>query len=84
MGNVAACALCAGIDDALEEIVGEIAYEYDTLEPFCEMIGDNEAIFNTRMHMDDVNRMMNLHLPTGESDTLGGLIYYVLGGSAQG
>ncbi len=68
------------IEDALEEIVGEIEDEYDTLEPFCEMISDNEAIFNARMDLDDVNRMMNIDLPTDDSDTLGGLIYSVLGG----
>jgi putative hemolysin len=68
------------IEDALEEIVGEIEDEYDTLEPFCEIMSDSEAIFNARMDLDDVNRMMNIELPTGESDTLGGLIYSMLGG----
>jgi putative hemolysin len=68
------------IEDALEEIVGEIEDEYDTLEPFCEMISDNQAISNARTDLDDVNRMMNIGLPTGESDTLGGLIYSVLEG----
>jgi putative hemolysin len=68
------------IEDALEEIVGEIEDEYDTLEPFCEMISDNEAVFNARMDLDDVNRMMSIDLPTDESDTLGGLIYSTLGG----
>ncbi len=68
------------IEDALEEIVGEIEDEYDTLEPFCEIISDDEAIFNARMDLDDVNRMMNVGLPTTESDTLGGLVYSILGG----
>lgn len=68
------------IEDAVEEIVGEIEDEYDTLEPFCEMISDNEAIFNARMDLDDVNKMMDTDLPTAESDTLGGLIYSMLGG----
>jgi putative hemolysin len=68
------------IEDAVEEIVGEIGDEYDTLEPFCEMISDTEAIFNARMDLDDVNKMMDIDLPTGESHTLGGLIYSMLGG----
>jgi len=68
------------VEDALEEIVGEIEDEYDTPERFCEMISDNEAIFNARMDLDDVNRMMDTHLPTENSDTLGGLIYSLLGG----
>ncbi len=68
------------VEDVLEEIVGEIEDEYDTAEAFFERIADNEAIFNARMDLDDVNRMMDTHLPTEESDTLGGLIYSLLGG----
>jgi putative hemolysin len=68
------------VEDALEEIVGEIEDEYDTAEAFFERIGDHEAIFNARMDLDDVNRMMDVHLPTEDSDTLGGLIYSLLGG----
>ena len=67
------------IEDAVEEIVGEIEDEYDTLEPFCEMISDNEAVVSARMDLDDVNKMMNIELPTRETDTLGGLIYSMLG-----
>ena len=68
------------VEDALEEIVGEIEDEYDAVEPFFEMVSDREAIFNARMDLDDVNRMMNTDLPTNDSDTLGGLVYSVLGG----
>jgi putative hemolysin len=68
------------VEDTLEEIVGEIEDEYDTLEPFSEIVSDNEAVFNARIDLDDVNRLLNTHLPTEESDTLGGLIYSTLGG----
>jgi putative hemolysin len=68
------------IEDALEEIVGEIEDEYDAVEPFCEMVSDTEAVFNARMDLDDVNRLMKTDLPTEHSDTLGGLIYSRLGG----
>lgn len=71
------------IEDALEEIVGEIEDEYDTLEPCCEMISDNQAIFDARMDPDDVRRMMNIGLPTGGSETLGGLIYSVVEGAPR-
>lgn len=67
------------IEDALEEIVGEIEDEYDTVEPFCEMVNEHEAVFNARMDLDDVNRLMKIDLPTEDSDTLGGLIYSRLG-----
>jgi putative hemolysin len=68
------------VEDALEEIVGEIEDEYDTAEPFCEMVSEREAIFNARMDLDDVNRLMRTDLPTEDTDTLGGLIYSKLGG----
>jgi len=68
------------VEDALEEIVGEIEDEYDTAEPFCEMVSEKEAIFNARMDLDDVNRLMRTSLPTEDTDTLGGLIYSKLGG----
>jgi len=68
------------VEDALEEIVGEIEDEYDTVQPFSEMVSDNEIIFNARMDLDDLNRMMGTDLPTDESDTLGGLLYSLSGG----
>jgi putative hemolysin len=67
------------IEDLLEEIVGEIQDEYDTEEPFVEFISDDEYIFDARVDLDDLNRLMNVALPTEDSDTLGGFIYTVLG-----
>ncbi len=67
------------IEDLLEEIVGEIQDEYDIEEPFVEFIGDNEYIFDARVDLDDLNRLMDVDLPTGDSDTLGGFIYSQLG-----
>jgi len=67
------------IEDLVEEIVGEIQDEYDLEESFIEVISDSEVIFNARVDLDDVNRMMAIELPTEESDTLGGLVYSQLG-----
>ncbi len=67
------------IEDLLEEIVGEIQDEYDTEEPFVEFISDSEYVFDARLDLDDLNRLMDVDLPTDESDTLGGFIYTELG-----
>ncbi|MFC2046127.1 hemolysin family protein [Chloroflexota bacterium] len=67
------------IEDLLEEIVGEIQDEYDTEEPFVEFVSDNEYVFDARVDLDDLNRLMNVALPTEDSDTLGGFIYAELG-----
>jgi CBS domain containing-hemolysin-like protein len=67
------------IEDLLEEIVGEIQDEHDADEFYMQYISDNEYIFSARMDLDDINDIMSINLPTDESDTLGGLIYDVLG-----
>jgi putative hemolysin len=67
------------IEDLLEEIVGEIQDEYDTEEPFVEFIGENEYLFDARVDLDDLNRLMDVALPTEDNDTLGGFIYTELG-----
>jgi putative hemolysin len=67
------------IEDILEEIVGEIQDEYDSEEPFFEYVSDDEYVFDARMDLDDLNRLMGVELPTEDSDTLGGFIYTELG-----
>ncbi len=67
------------IEDLLEEIVGEIQDEYDTEDPFFEYISDDEYLFDARVDLDDLNRLMSVVLPTEDNDTLGGFIYTELG-----
>jgi CBS domain containing-hemolysin-like protein len=67
------------IEDILEEIVGEIQDEYDPEEFYMDRISADEYIFSARMDLDDVNDIMSVDLPTDESDTLGGLVYSMLG-----
>lgn len=67
------------IEDLLEEIVGEIQDEYDTEEPFMEVLSDNEYLFDARIDLDEFNQLIDASLPTEETDTLGGFIYSQLG-----
>jgi putative hemolysin len=68
------------IEDALEEIVGEIRDEYDAAEePEYVRVNENEALFNARVPVSEVNDVLSIKLPTEESDTLGGLVYTRLG-----
>jgi putative hemolysin len=67
------------IEDLLEEIVGEIQDEYDTEEPFVEFVSENEYVLDARVDLDDLNRLMDVSLPTEDNDTLGGFIYTSLG-----
>lgn len=67
------------IEDILEEIVGEIQDEYDVEEFYMDRISESEYIFSARVDLDDINDLMSVDLPTDESDTLGGLVYAMLG-----
>lgn len=68
------------IEDLLEEIVGEIQDEYDTNEEaLYQELGEGEYTFNARIDLDDLNYLLDVSLPTDESDTLGGYIFQTLG-----
>lgn len=68
------------IEDLIEEIVGEIRDEYDVNEEaLYEEINEHEYIFNARIDLDDMNRLLDTSIPTEDSDTLGGYIYSKLG-----
>ena len=43
------------------------------------MISDDEAIMDAKIPLDDVNEVFGLNLQGDGFDTLGGLIYHVLG-----
>lgn len=68
------------IEDVIEEIVGEIRDEYDLAEepPFTR-VNENEALFNGSVPISEVNDVLDVELPTQESDTIGGLVYNQLG-----
>jgi CBS domain containing-hemolysin-like protein len=67
------------IEDLLEEIVGDIQDEYDSEAPMVTRNGENEYLFDARISLDEVSRLVGVDLPTEESDTLGGFIFSQLG-----
>jgi CBS domain containing-hemolysin-like protein len=67
------------IEDLLEEIVGEIADEYDREEPEIESAGEDRYRVNGRTSIDDVNEELEVELPQDEWDTVAGLMYGLLG-----
>jgi len=67
------------IEDLLEEIVGEIQDEYDAEEPTVERVGEHEYLFDARVDLDEVNKLLGVELPAEGGDTLGGFIYSQLG-----
>jgi CBS domain containing-hemolysin-like protein len=65
------------MEDILEEIVGEIADEYDTeedFEPDVEQVGPNTWIVAADVEIDALNDEYEMDLPTGDYETVAGLI----------
>ncbi|MGG7103731.1 hemolysin family protein [Rhodococcus sp. 24CO] len=70
----------ATIEDVIEEIVGEIADEYDEDEtPPVEDLGDGMFRVSARLPIEDLGELFDLEFENDEVETVGGLIGYVLG-----
>ncbi len=67
------------IEDLLEEIVGEIFDEYDRALELYERLEDGKYSIDARISVDDLNELLGTELPAHEWDTLGGLMYNLMG-----
>ncbi|MFP5310213.1 MAG: hemolysin family protein [Actinomycetes bacterium] len=67
------------IEDILEEIVGEIVDEHDAEEPLVEVLDDGRMRVDARLAVDDLNELVTTELPDEDWDTVGGLVFGVLG-----
>ena len=69
------------IEDILEEIVGEIADEYDTEMPEVSELAGGSYRISSRMHIDDVAELLSLEIDADEEgiDTVLGLMAKRLG-----
>ncbi len=69
------------IEDVLEEIVGEIADEYDAAEVApVEDLGDNRFRVSARLPIEDVGELYGVEFDEGlDVDTVGGLLALELG-----
>ncbi|WP_280219529.1 hemolysin family protein [Nocardia neocaledoniensis] len=68
------------IEDVLEEIVGEIADEYDTDEtPPVEDLGDGRYRVSARLSVEDLGELYGLDIEDEDVDTVGGLLAHELG-----
>jgi len=67
------------LEDLIEELVGEIVDEYDVEEPPIEPLPGGDVRVNARMPIDELNDLLEAEFPEGDYDTVGGLVYYLLG-----
>jgi len=69
------------VEDLLEEIVGDIFDEYDQVAESPEIVQESDRVWvlDARVAIDDLNEDLGLDLPTEEFDTVGGLVFGLLG-----
>jgi CBS domain containing-hemolysin-like protein len=67
------------LEDLIEELVGEIVDEFDVEEPPVEQLEGGELRVSARLAVDEVNELIDARLPTGGWDTVGGLVFDLLG-----
>ena len=72
------------LEDLVEEIVGDIADEYDEQEKEIEVIKEDEFIVDGSTRLEDVNEMIGLHLASEDFDTIGGYVIGILGSFPDG
>lgn len=67
------------MEDLIEELVGEIVDEFDREEPGAEPLADGSVRVQAQMAVDEVNDLLDIELPEGDWDTLGGLVFHLAG-----
>jgi CBS domain containing-hemolysin-like protein len=67
------------IEDLLEELVGEIADEYDEEEPLVIEESDGSYLIDARLDIDDLGTLIGMVIPDEDWDTVGGLVLGLAG-----
>ncbi len=67
------------LEDLIEELVGEIVDEYDVEEPPVRQVEPGVVSVSGRLTVDALNDQIGASLPTGTWDTVGGLLFDLLG-----
>lgn len=67
------------MEDIIEEIVGEIEDEYDTEPPPIIELSSGTYMVDGPVSISDLNEQLDLKIPEEEFETVGGLIYDLVG-----
>lgn len=67
------------LEDLIEEIVGEIADEYDLVSPEVQKLADGTFRISARMAVDELGELFGKDLDDDEVDTVGGFLAKHLG-----
>jgi putative hemolysin len=67
------------LEDLIEELVGEIVDEYDVEEPPVQPLDNGVFSVSARLAVDELSELVDAELPSGDWDTVGGLLFNELG-----
>lgn len=67
------------LEDVLEEIVGDIQDEFDSEEELIRRIDADSAVCNAKVRVDELNEALGIHLSNEVADSLGGILYHMIG-----
>ena len=67
-----------GLEDIIEELVGDIQDEHESHLPATMSYADGSFEFDGKVLVDEVSEMMNIHIEDSDSDTIGGYIFEVI------
>jgi len=67
------------LEDLLEELVGEIHDEFDAEAVEVERLPDGDVLVNATLNVGDLNEELDIDLPEGTWDSVGGLVFGTLG-----
>ena len=67
------------LEDLIEELVGEIVDEFDHEDAMVERLPGGDLRVQARMSIDEVSSLLGVDLPEGDWDTIGGLMFHLLG-----
>ncbi len=67
------------LEDIIEELIGEIVDEFDDDVSLVEELGDGRLLLAGRLPVDDLEVLLEIDVPEGDWDTVGGLVFDLLG-----
>ena len=67
------------MEDALEELVGEIVDEFDIEEIMYRQIDAQTYVVSARLPLDEFNAKLGVSIPREDADTIGGHVFHLFG-----
>jgi len=67
------------LEDAIEEIFGEIQDEYDEEPPAVDRIGQDSLLVDADLDIEEASKALGIELPTEDAETVGGFVLNLAG-----